>query len=108
MKQLILGAICGDIIGSVYERFNVLKMDFPLFSRAFTRFTDDTVLTVATMDCQLGKSKNYTLYYQTYGIYRKRMGVNGCLFKVFGGWEKVWMVGIMVDGWFSGCNLGFI
>lgn len=57
MKQLILGAICGDIIGSVYERFNVLKMDFPLFSRAFTRFTDDTVLTVATMDCQLGKSK---------------------------------------------------
>ena len=34
MKQLILGAICGDIIGSVYERFNVLKMDFPLFSRA--------------------------------------------------------------------------
>lgn len=55
MKQLILGAICGDIIGSVYERFNVLKMDFPLFSRAFTRFTDDTVLTVATMDCQLGK-----------------------------------------------------
>ena len=42
------------------------------------------------------------------GIYRKRMGVNGCLFKVFGGREKVWMVGIMVDGWFSGCNLGFI
>ena len=63
MKQLILGAICGDIIGSVYERFNVLKMDFPLFSRAFTRFTDDTVLTVATMDCQLGKSKNYNFIY---------------------------------------------
>ena len=28
MKQLILGAICGDIIGSVYERFNVLKNGF--------------------------------------------------------------------------------
>ena len=74
MKQLILGAICGDIIGSVYERFNVLKMDFPLFSRAFTRFTDDTVLTVATMDCQLGKSKNYTLYYQTYGKHYRGRG----------------------------------
>jgi ADP-ribosylglycohydrolase len=40
----MLGAIAGDIIGSVYE-FEALKTkDFPLFV-AKSRFTDDTVLT---------------------------------------------------------------
>ena len=93
MKQLILGAICGDIIGSVYERFNVLKMDFPLFSRAFTRFTDDTVLTVATMDCQLGKSKNYTLYYQTYGKHYRGRGYG----YLFSKWIFLCSVGLLLD-----------
>lgn len=78
-RKMILGAICGDIIGSVYERCNVLSMDFPLFKKLFTRFTDDTVLTVATMDCQLGKTKNYTLYYQTYGKHYRGRGY-GSLF----------------------------
>ena len=79
MKQLILGAICGDIVGSIYEKINVLSMDFLLFKRGGSRFTDDTVLTVATMDCQLGKSKNYTLYYQTYGKHYRGRGY-GSLF----------------------------
>lgn len=42
----MFGAIAGDIIGSVYEHNNVKTKDFPLFS-ANSRFTDDTVLTVA-------------------------------------------------------------
>lgn len=44
----MLGAITGDIIGSIYEsRSNRIKTkDFPLFSKR-CRFTDDTVLTVA-------------------------------------------------------------
>ena len=29
----MLGAICGDVIGSVYEGHNVKSKQFPLFSR---------------------------------------------------------------------------
>ncbi len=45
----MMGAIVGDVIGSVYENENVKTTDFPLFSR-FSRFTDDSVLTVAIAD----------------------------------------------------------
>jgi ADP-ribosylglycohydrolase len=48
----MLGAIAGDIIGSVYE-WRPLKMtDFPLF-QAGSRFTDDSVLTVAVAEAIL-------------------------------------------------------
>ena len=43
----MLGAIAGDIIGSVYEANPIKTMDFELFGE-FSRFTDDTVLTIAT------------------------------------------------------------
>ncbi len=43
----MLGAIAGDIIGSVYEAHPIKTVDFPLFSAQST-FTDDTVLTIAT------------------------------------------------------------
>ena len=42
----MLGAIAGDIIGSVFEHRPVKTTDFDLFGRGST-FTDDTVLTVA-------------------------------------------------------------
>lgn len=44
----MLGAIVGDIVGSPYEfdRNNVKTTDFPLFSPS-SRFTDDTVMTLA-------------------------------------------------------------
>ena len=42
----MLGAIAGDIIGSVYEHNPIKSKDFPLFS-AGCCFTDDTVLTIA-------------------------------------------------------------
>lgn len=48
----MLGAIAGDIIGSVYEADNLKSTDFPLFHRA-CRYTDDTVLTVAVADAIL-------------------------------------------------------
>jgi len=44
----ILGAIAGDIIGSSYEFNNVKSVDFELFTND-TFFTDDSVLTAATM-----------------------------------------------------------
>ncbi len=42
----MLGAIAGDIIGSVYEVSNIRTTDFPLFIPQ-SRFTDDTVLSIA-------------------------------------------------------------
>jgi ADP-ribosylglycohydrolase len=43
----MMGAIAGDIIGSPYEGGLIKTTDFPLFT-PYSRFTDDTVLTVAT------------------------------------------------------------
>lgn len=43
------GAIAGDIIGSYTEFAPIKTKDFPLFRRA-SRFTDDTVMTVALAD----------------------------------------------------------
>jgi ADP-ribosylglycohydrolase len=48
----MLGAIAGDVIGSVYEFANTEDFDFPLFGPRST-YTDDTVLTVAVADCLL-------------------------------------------------------
>lgn len=50
----MIGAIIGDVIGSVYENENVKTTNFPLFSR-FSRFTDDTILTVAIADAILNR-----------------------------------------------------
>ncbi len=43
----MLGAIAGDIIGSVYEGNQIKTTEFPLFQKE-SRFTDDTVMTIAT------------------------------------------------------------
>ena len=49
----MLGAIAGDVIGSVYERNNTKQEDFELFFGRISRFTDDTVLTCAVADAIL-------------------------------------------------------
>lgn len=61
----MLGAIAGDVIGSIFEHNAVKSTDFPLFSR-YSTFTDDTVLTVAVSDSIL---KNID-----YGTSLKRFG----------------------------------
>ncbi len=45
----MIGAIAGDIIGSVYEWNNIKTKAFHLFAHN-AHFTDDTVLTVAPAD----------------------------------------------------------
>ncbi len=45
----MLGAIAGDIIGSLYEKAALKSTLFPLFDTG-SRFTDDTVLTVAVAE----------------------------------------------------------
>lgn len=45
----MLGAIFGDIVGSIYEFNNIKTTHFELFDRRST-FTDDSILTVAVAD----------------------------------------------------------
>ena len=45
----MLGAIVGDIVGSIYEWRNIKTKDFPLF-QDICRFTDDTVMTCAVAE----------------------------------------------------------
>lgn len=51
----MLGAIIGDIVGSVYEGQFIKTKDFPLFTKKST-FTDDTVCMMAVADCLLHHS----------------------------------------------------
>lgn len=61
----MIGAIAGDVIGSVFEAHNVKSVEFELFGNA-SRFTDDTVMTVAVADCILHK-KDYAAAFKEYG-----------------------------------------
>lgn len=68
----MIGAIIGDIVGSIYEFDNIKTKEFPLFSKDCF-FTDDTVLTIATAQ-QLLKTKSkwfidtdYTAAYRQWG-----------------------------------------
>ena len=45
----MIGAIFGDIVGSVYEFDNIKTKKFKLFTDK-CKFTDDTVMTVAVAD----------------------------------------------------------
>ena len=48
----MVGAIAGDIVGSVYEAHPIKTKDFPLFHPR-CRFTDDSVLTIAVAEAIL-------------------------------------------------------
>jgi ADP-ribosylglycohydrolase len=52
----MLGAIIGDIVGSVYEWHNIKTKDFPLFKEKCF-FTDDTVMTIAVAEALLNGGK---------------------------------------------------
>lgn len=61
---MLIGAIAGDVIGSIYERYRIKTKDFPLFDWR-CRFTDDTVLTVAVADA-LMNGGDYVAHFQAY------------------------------------------
>jgi hypothetical protein len=48
----MLGALAGDIAGSIYENLRTKRKDVKLFGR-LSMFTDDTVLTVAVAEAIL-------------------------------------------------------
>ncbi len=59
------GAIIGDIIGSIYEFHNVRHKDISI-DHPGMHFTDDTVLTITTMDAILHPEIGYTKMYKQY------------------------------------------
>ena len=48
----MIGAIIGDIVGSIYEFDNIKTKTFPFFSKE-KEFTDDSILTLATAEWML-------------------------------------------------------
>ena len=80
---MMLGAIIGDIVGSVYEWHNIKTKDFPLF-RDDCFFTDDTVMTVATADAQMrgGEADKFIDAYKTSARLNPHAGYGGR----FGNW----------------------
>ena len=74
-SNTIVGAVIGDVSGSVYEWNNVKTTDFPLYSEK-SKFTDDTVLTIAVADALLNE-KNYARTIWEYGR-RYKIGRASC------------------------------
>lgn len=74
-NKILIGAIAGDVIGSIYEYRHIKTTDFDLFLD-YSTFTDDTILTVAnadwllTGDSLLGIMQDYgNRYPNSYGAW---------------------------------------
>ncbi len=72
----MIGAIAGDIIGSIYEHRPIKTKDFPLFDER-SRFTDDTVLTIAVAHAIL-TGKSYLQALVEIGRKYPEAGYGGC------------------------------
>jgi ADP-ribosylglycohydrolase len=81
MLPCMIAAIAGDIIGSVHERAFLKRMNFPLFQQN-SRFTDDTVMTLAVADCLLNRKP----YAETMRAYGRRYPDRG-----YGGMFRRWL-----------------
>lgn len=75
----MLGAIAGDMIGSVYEFNNRRSKDFPLFTEE-TAFTDDTILSVAVADVLLHGGDYAQAFKKYYWRYPNPTGSYGARF----------------------------
>jgi ADP-ribosylglycohydrolase len=71
----MIGAICGDIVGSTRERYPIKFTDFSLFEPG-SRFTDDTVMTVAAASVLLGDA-TYVDAYREFGHRYPHAGYGG-------------------------------
>jgi ADP-ribosylglycohydrolase len=90
----MLGAIAGDVIGSIYEWKNIKSKDFPLFA-AGSYFTDDSVLTVALADALLSGES----YAQVMKAYYERYPYAG-----YGGRFQDWAMSSELSPYFSWGN----
>ena len=81
MKLCLLGAVSGDVIGSVYEFASEKRYDFPLFTER-SRITDDSVLTLAIADSILS-GRSYLECVREYALAYPGMS--------YGGFFRAWM-----------------
>lgn len=77
----MIGAIAGDMAGSIYEFHNIKTKDFELLGE-HTHFTDDTVHTVALMDAIM-QNGDYGVFLKSYSLRYPHVG--------YGGMFKRWM-----------------
>ena len=71
----MLGALVGDIVGSVFERAPHKSKEFDFISEK-SRFTDDSVLTLATADAIL-HGYGYMEVFKYWGRCYPHAGYNG-------------------------------
>ena len=74
----MLGAIVGDIVGSIYEWDNIKTKEFPLFQES-CHFTDDTVMTIAVAEAIMngGKKDDFINAMKKYGRMYPNAGYGG-------------------------------
>ena len=92
--RLMYGVIAGDMIGKPYERRkdSIYTTDFPLFEKR-SKYTDDTILTVAIMDWLMSDaSLSWDVLEQKIVTYTKTskrfIGQSRCFSNVFAEWIK--------------------
>jgi len=107
----MIGAIIGDIVGSVYGLHNIKTKDFPLFHEGCF-FTDNTVMTIATADAIMngGSTDDFINTYRKWGRlypnagYSERFG--SWLFsdarKPYNSWGNGSAMRVSPCGWFAG------
>ena len=110
----MLGAIIGDIVGSVYEWHNIKTKDFPLF-RDGCFFTDDTVITLATADALMngGKADDFVDAYKKWGRLYPNVGYGGRFGswihsddrKPYNPWGNGSAMGVSPCAWLMDCGL---
>ena len=76
----MIGAIIGDMIGSIYEFNNIKTKDFPLFQENM-EYTDDSILTIATADWIVNGGNPADYYIRWGNAYPYPMGGYGNMFK---------------------------
>ena len=77
----MIAAIAGDIVGSVHERLHIKRVDFALFQKN-SRFTDDTVMTLAVADAHMNRRP----YGEVMHAYGRRFPDRG-----YGGMFRLWL-----------------
>ena len=75
----MIGALAGDIIGSIYEHHPIKTVDFKLFN-SLSRFTDDTVMSLAVASGLLGE-KDYARQMKILGRRYPNAGYGGNFYR---------------------------
>lgn len=92
----MLGAIIGDIVGSIYEFSNIKRKDFP-FCGKYCEYTDDSILTIATAAWLLSGG-------EVARFYSKYAEENGTPLGGYGSMFRRWVTRTIIDGDYSPYN----